>query len=173
MLHVQHVNKMAKIPSPTLNLNPQHMIMIHVQCTMKNRLSSTYILRNNTLQGWNCPSLLSIHYPLHIYKLKRKKIVIDLGFFSTSPLFLSLYNHNTQCGEWEKVKKRNVEFVLISQGNILQITTWWENQWKETFPAVLYSICHKFSSMGIFFLTISNEYLIRNQRDTFTACNLI
>ena len=141
---------------------------------MKNRLSSTYILvRNNTLQGWNCPSLLSIHYPLHIHKLKKKNCHWFMLFFPPLHFFLSLYNHNTRCGEWEKVKKRNVEFVLISQGNILQITTWWEIQWKETFPAVLYSICHKFSSMGIFFLTISNEYLIRNQRDTFTACNFI
>lgn len=50
-----------------------------------------------------------------------------------------------------EVKKRIVEFVLISQGNILQITTCWETQWKENFPAAPYSICYMFTSMGIFF----------------------
>lgn len=69
-----------------------------------------------------------------------------------------------------EVKKRIVEFVLISQGNILQITTCWETQWKENFPAAPYSICYMFTSMGkFFFLTNSNEYLIRKQLRTFTS----
>lgn len=83
---------------------------------------------------------------------------LSLIFFLFFHSFIFLLFFSIKAGKFiihtverEEVKKRIVEFVLISQGNILQITTCWETQWKENFPAAPYSICYMFTSMGIFF----------------------
>lgn len=88
--------------------------------------------------------------------VSKKKSVIDFFPFLSFFYFPSFFSIKAgkfiiHTVEREEVKKRIVEFVLISQGNILQITTCWETQWKEKFPAAPYSICYMFSSMGIFF----------------------
>lgn len=118
-----------------------------------NVISSEKLHRNNILPGTS-PLSASVYY---IHKLKKNNlslIFFTLSFFhSFISLFFSIKAGKfiTHTVEREEVKKRIVEFVLISQGNILQITTCWETKWKEKFPAAPYSICYMFSSMGIFF----------------------
>lgn len=91
---------------------------------------------------------------LHSTSFKKKNLSL---IFSLSFILLFSFFFSIKAGKFiihtveREVKKRIVEFVLISQGNILQITTCWETQWKENFPAAPYSICYMFTSMGIFF----------------------
>lgn len=118
-----------------------------------NVISSEKLHRNNILPG-RSPVSASVYY---IHKLKKNNLSLIFfhPFFSFILLFpffsIKAGKFITHTVEREEVKKRIVEFVLISQGNILQITTCWETKWKEKFPAAPYSICYMFYSMGIFF----------------------
>lgn len=130
-------------------LNPQHFLMIHVPWIKYN----LHRKAPKKLYSTRYKSIISICI-LHSTSFKKK---ICHWFFSLSFILLFSFFFSIKAGKFiihtveREVKKRIVEFVLISQGNILQITTCWETQWKENFPAAPYSICYMFTSMGIFF----------------------
>lgn len=136
-----------------------------------NVISSEKLHRNNILPGTS-PLSASVYY---IHKLKKNNlslIFFTLSFFHSFyfPFFLLSWEiYNTHGGERRSKEKNCRVCINISRQHLANNNLLRNPVKRNISSSSLFNLLHVLFHENIFFLTNSNEYLIRKQLGTFTS----